>query len=57
MAEKRTFHDFVGVITDVSVLLREICIVALFFLLFFLAGGFQVIANARRYFPGHDSLR
>ena len=41
MAEKRTFHDFVGLTTDVSVLLREICIVALFFLLFFWPAAFK----------------
>ncbi len=35
MNDKSLLHDLVGITTDVSVLLREICIVALFCLLFF----------------------
>jgi hypothetical protein len=35
MSDKKPLHDLVGLTTDVSVLLRELCVVALFCLLFF----------------------
>jgi hypothetical protein len=37
------FHDFVGMTTDVSVLLRELCIVAFFCLLFFAPVTFKLL--------------
>ena len=41
MDEKKQLHNFVGVTTDVSVLLRELCVVALFGLLFFWPDTFK----------------
>jgi hypothetical protein len=41
MNDKGRLHDLVGITTDVSVLLREICIVALFCLLFFWPDTFR----------------
>jgi hypothetical protein len=41
MKPKEALDDFVGITTDVSVLLREICIVALFCMLFFAPDTFK----------------
>jgi hypothetical protein len=41
MTDKGRLHSLVGLTTDVSVLLREICIVAFFCLLFFWPAAFQ----------------
>ena len=42
MGDKSPLHEFVGMTTDVSVLLRELCVVALFCLLFFWPDVFKV---------------
>jgi hypothetical protein len=41
MADNGKLHDFVGFTTDFSVLLREVCVVALFCLLFFWPDTFK----------------
>lgn len=43
MSDKGAIHNFVGFTTDVSVLLRELCIVALFCLLFFAPNTFKAL--------------
>lgn len=41
MTDDRNFHQFVGTTTDVSVLLKQLCIIALLCLLFFWPEGFK----------------
>jgi hypothetical protein len=43
MSDRTPLHDFVGLTTDVSVLLRELCVVALFCLLFFAPMTFKLL--------------
>ncbi len=45
MNAKEPLHDFVGMTTDISVLLREICIVAIFCLLFFAPVTFKSLLS------------
>jgi hypothetical protein len=46
MKPKETLDDLVGITTDFSVLLREVCIVALFWLLFFSPNTFKTMLTS-----------